>query len=89
MIFVRILFTKFFYVSAQKLHSILSGILHGLNTLHDSGLIHGAVHPNNIFVSPDNVGVLAEFDFSKTLVCFILLVSHLCLANNGYIYSQI
>ena len=42
----------------------------GLDALHQNNIVHGAVNPNNVFIKPDGSGILAEFDFTKSLVCY-------------------
>ena len=44
------------------------GVLKGLRALHDMRLVHGVLHPNNVFLDDNNSACLAEFDFTKTLV---------------------
>ena len=50
------------------MYRVLNGVLHGLHALHEARLVHAALHPNNIFISKDGSGVLADFDFSRSLV---------------------
>ena len=44
---------------------ILYGVLQGLHALHEAKLVHGTVHPNNVFVNDGGLGILADYDFSK------------------------
>ena len=59
---------------------MLVGILKGLRALHDMRLVHGVLHPNNVFLDDNNSACLAEFDFTKTLVR-TGLASVLCVFN--------
>ena len=45
-------------VYKKKLHFIFS---------HDHRLIHGAIHPNNVFLTSDGRAVLGDYDFTKKL----------------------
>ena len=54
--------------SLQTIICILAGVLEALCALHQVGIIHGAVHPNNIFVDDDGKGILADYDFTKSTV---------------------
>ena len=47
---------------------MLSDILKGLCALHSANIIHGAVHPNNVFIDTNGRALLAEYDFSKSVV---------------------
>ena len=60
--------------SFQLSWNILGDVLQGLQCLHLAGLVHGAVHPNNVFVDVDERAILSELGFSKCLVCVLELV---------------
>ena len=47
---------------------MLVGVLRGLRALHEMRLIHGVLHPNNVFLDDNNNTCIADFDFTKTLV---------------------
>ena len=54
----------------QVVHKLLTCVLRGLCDLHSAGLVHGAVHPYNVFVTgTDGSAVLADYDFVKSPVC--------------------
>ena len=56
------------YVMIQSICDILLGVAKGLKALHQNNIVHGAVNPTNVFVKEDGTGILAEFDFTKSLV---------------------
>lgn len=69
---------------AQDVRKVLVGVLSGLETLHQTKLVHGAVHPGNVLIDASGRGVLAEYDFTKIPVSVsrnqlvvALLYSHL------------
>ena len=45
-------------------------MLRGLGVLHQADLVHGAVHPNNVFIDDEGHAILAENDFSNYLVVY-------------------
>ena len=63
---------SFYYASVihfQAIQSVLLGVVKGLDALHQNNLVHGAIHPANVFIRPDDgKGILAEYDFTKSLV---------------------
>ena len=46
----------------------MNGVLRAMRALHDVNLVHGAIHPNNVFVNSSGQSILADYDFSKSLV---------------------
>ncbi len=55
-------------VNDEMMFMVLKGVLRGIHALHDARLVHGAIHPNNIFISDSGLAILAEYDFTKALV---------------------
>ena len=39
-----------------------------MHAIHEAKLVHGHIHPENVYVDENGKGVLAEYDFSKSLV---------------------
>ncbi len=46
---------------------VLRGLLNGLTVLHDCGLIHRDVKPDNIMVTPNGRVVLVDFNAARTI----------------------
>ncbi|XP_013407218.1 serine/threonine-protein kinase 31-like isoform X1 [Lingula anatina] len=51
--------------STEAFYKLLYGALEGLCVLHGAGLVHGALHPENVFIGEDGYGVL-DFNWSLT-----------------------
>ncbi|KAG5856669.1 hypothetical protein ANANG_G00010370 [Anguilla anguilla] len=45
---------------------VTRGVALGLQVLHGFGIIHGSLHPANVFVLNREQGVVGDFDFTKT-----------------------
>ena len=54
--------------SHMQLQSLFVDIVSGLQALHQQGVLHGAIHPENVFVTEENRAILAEYDFFKSPV---------------------
>ncbi len=53
-------------ISAKALLPIVEGICDALEAVHDHGVVHGDLKPNNIFLTPEAPGVkLVDFGLSK------------------------
>ncbi|XP_043545669.1 serine/threonine-protein kinase 31-like isoform X2 [Chiloscyllium plagiosum] len=50
----------------EELCKVMQGVAVGLHTLHNLNIIHGALHPHNIFAVNRERGVVGDFDFTKT-----------------------
>ena len=53
---------KYRYRGAKK---VLSGVCHALTVLHDHGLVHRDVKPENVMIGTDGRVVLIDFDASR------------------------
>ncbi|KAG7335125.1 hypothetical protein KOW79_001721 [Hemibagrus wyckioides] len=45
---------------------VMRGLLLGLQSLHESCIIHASLNPNNVFVLNRKQGIVGDFDFTKT-----------------------
>ena len=52
----------------QEIYTVLKDVATALKALHAANLVHGAVHPWNVLLTGNKGAVLAEYDFTKTLV---------------------
>ncbi|XP_064621726.1 serine/threonine-protein kinase 31-like isoform X2 [Lineus longissimus] len=65
-------------------HKCLLGILNGLAALHQANIIHGAIKTENILLDNEGNGILAEFDFTKSVgqrACSLHMI------NTGLIFN--
>ncbi|KAJ8354465.1 hypothetical protein SKAU_G00220320 [Synaphobranchus kaupii] len=46
--------------------AVMRGVALGLQMLHRFGIVHGSLHPSNVFVLNREQGVVGDFDFTKT-----------------------
>lgn len=46
----------------------MRGVATGLQTLHSSNIVHGALHPHNVFAVNRERGIVGDFDFTKSAV---------------------
>ncbi|XP_062925354.1 serine/threonine-protein kinase 31-like [Mobula hypostoma] len=53
-------------LNSAEVITVMRGVAVGLRTLHGSNIVHGALHPHNVFVINRQHGVLGDFDFTKT-----------------------
>jgi serine/threonine protein kinase len=49
-------------------HNCLLGVLNGLAVLHQAHIIHGVIKTENILLDSEGNGILAEYDFTKSVV---------------------
>ncbi|XP_048882562.1 serine/threonine kinase 31 [Brienomyrus brachyistius] len=52
-------------LNTSEIAAVMRGVALGLQTLHGSGVIHGSLHPSNVFVLRRERGLLGDFDFTK------------------------
>uniref|UniRef100_UPI00398F7115 serine/threonine-protein kinase 31 isoform X3 n=1 Tax=Pristiophorus japonicus TaxID=55135 RepID=UPI00398F7115 len=52
-------------ISAEIIN-VMQGVAVGLQTLHNSNIVHGALHPHNVFAVNRERGIVGDFDFTKT-----------------------
>ncbi|XP_078395026.1 serine/threonine-protein kinase 31 isoform X2 [Cetorhinus maximus] len=45
---------------------VMKGVAVGLQTLHNSNIVHGALHAHNVFAVNREHGIVGDFDFTKT-----------------------
>ena len=65
----------------QCMVQVLRSVLNALEALHGAGTSHGAVHPNNIFLTEDSRVLLAESQFITTVSFVFAFVLFLKEAN--------
>ncbi|XP_030057786.1 serine/threonine-protein kinase 31 isoform X3 [Microcaecilia unicolor] len=53
-------------LAIAEIIKVMKGVACGLQTLHKSNLVHGAMHPNNTFAVDRKKGIVGDFDFTKT-----------------------
>ncbi|XP_041040327.1 serine/threonine-protein kinase 31-like isoform X3 [Carcharodon carcharias] len=46
--------------------NVMKGVAVGLQTLHNSNIVHGALHAHNVFAVNRERGIVGDFDFTKT-----------------------
>jgi len=54
-------------MSPEQQFVVVRNLLSAITALHSARLVHGAIHPANIFLTEDGRAVLAEYDFTKSL----------------------
>ncbi|CAH1793847.1 unnamed protein product [Owenia fusiformis] len=53
-------------ISHGDAQQILLGVLRGIAALHDVGMVHGQIHPHNVYITDSVIGVLSEYDLTKS-----------------------
>ncbi|XP_051872013.1 serine/threonine-protein kinase 31-like [Pristis pectinata] len=53
-------------LNSMEVIRVMQGVAAGLQTLHNSNIVHGALHPHNVFVVDRQRGIVGDFDFTKT-----------------------
>ncbi|XP_067908918.1 serine/threonine-protein kinase 31-like [Heterodontus francisci] len=51
---------------SEEVIKVMKGVAVGLQTLHNSNIVHGALHPHNVFAINRERGIVGDFDFTKT-----------------------
>ncbi|XP_004702901.1 serine/threonine-protein kinase 31 [Echinops telfairi] len=54
-------------LTPEETAKVMKGVAQGLRTLHKAGIIHGALHQNNVFALNREQGIVGDFDFSKSV----------------------
>ncbi|XP_075414401.1 serine/threonine-protein kinase 31 isoform X2 [Tenrec ecaudatus] len=54
-------------LTPEETVKVMKGVAQGLHTLHKAGIIHGALHQNNVFALNREQGIVGDFDFSKSV----------------------
>ncbi|XP_038653318.1 serine/threonine-protein kinase 31-like isoform X1 [Scyliorhinus canicula] len=49
-----------------EITKVMQGVAVGLQTLHNSNIVHGALHAHNVFAVNRERGIVGDFDFTKT-----------------------
>ncbi|KAI4887877.1 hypothetical protein NFI96_015089, partial [Prochilodus magdalenae] len=49
-----------------EIGKVMRGVLTGLQCLHAAGITHASLNPNNVFVLNRELGILGDYDFTKT-----------------------
>lgn len=47
---------------------VMKGVARGLHTLHGADIVHGSLHENNVFAVNRQLGIVGDFDFTKSEV---------------------
>ncbi|XP_060748413.1 serine/threonine kinase 31 [Tachysurus vachellii] len=53
-------------LTPSEIGRVMRGVLLGLQSLHESCIIHASLNPNNVFVLNRKQGIVGDFDFTKT-----------------------
>nr|XP_014344521.1 PREDICTED: serine/threonine-protein kinase 31 isoform X2 [Latimeria chalumnae] len=53
-------------LTTTEVVKVMRGVATGLQTLHHSNIVHGSLHPSNVFVINRKQGIVADFDFTLT-----------------------
>ncbi|XP_048462416.1 serine/threonine-protein kinase 31 isoform X2 [Rhincodon typus] len=53
-------------LTSEELCKVMQGVAVGLQTLHNSSIVHGALHPHNVFAVNRERGIVGDFDFTKS-----------------------
>ncbi|XP_072880706.1 serine/threonine-protein kinase 31 isoform X1 [Hemitrygon akajei] len=53
-------------LNSVEIITVMRDVAVGLQTLHGSNIVHGALHPHNVFVINRQCGIVGDFDFTKT-----------------------
>ncbi|TSK87587.1 Serine/threonine-protein kinase 31 [Bagarius yarrelli] len=53
-------------LTPSEMGSVMRGVLLGLHSLHETGIIHASLNANNVFVLNREQGIVGEFDFTRT-----------------------
>ncbi|KAJ8290666.1 hypothetical protein GJAV_G00016090 [Gymnothorax javanicus] len=53
-------------LTSSEAVAVMRGVARGLQMLHGFDIIHGSLHPSNVFVLNREQGMVGDFDFTKT-----------------------
>ncbi|XP_032902358.1 serine/threonine-protein kinase 31 isoform X2 [Amblyraja radiata] len=53
-------------LNSAEVIKVMRGVATGLQTLHSSNIVHGALHPHNVFAVNREHGIVGDFDFTKS-----------------------
>ncbi|XP_055517066.1 serine/threonine-protein kinase 31-like isoform X7 [Leucoraja erinacea] len=53
-------------LNSAEVIKVMRGVATGLQTLHSSNIVHGALHPHNVFAVNRERGIVGDFDFTKS-----------------------
>ncbi|XP_055128391.1 serine/threonine-protein kinase 31 isoform X5 [Symphalangus syndactylus] len=54
-------------LNSEEALKVMKGVAQGLHTLHKADIIHGSLHPNNVFALNREQGIVGDFDFTKSV----------------------
>uniref|UniRef100_A0A4W3K6Y2 Serine/threonine kinase 31 n=1 Tax=Callorhinchus milii TaxID=7868 RepID=A0A4W3K6Y2_CALMI len=53
-------------LTLMEVAKVMHGVAVGLQTLHNSNIVHASLHPHNVFAVNRERGIIGDFDFTKT-----------------------
>ncbi|XP_055066329.2 serine/threonine-protein kinase 31 [Misgurnus anguillicaudatus] len=53
-------------LSSSEIRKVMRGVALGLQSLHAASVTHASLHPNNVFVTGREKGIVGDYDFTKT-----------------------